>query len=302
MGTTSATFQISLACDAPDVRVTYDGTPHAIQATSPYEGAQTRYSNDGGATFQLSEPPAFTDAGTYPTHFQITYDDLQALGVATVEIARRPLTLTSASASKSYDGRPLTAQRVDVSGMGWAAGEGATYKVTGSQTNFGSSANAFTYACTAATKPSNYQVTTRTGTLTVNAVRQTMYRLYNPNSGEHFYTNNTGERDAVARAGWSYEGQGWVAPAKSPTPVWRLYNAYAGDHHYTTSSNERDTLVRKGWKSEGIGWYSGGSTPLWRQYNAYAATGTHNYTTSARERDALVALGWKDEGVAWYGL
>jgi len=29
----------------------------------------------------------------------------------------------------------------------------------------------------------------------------TMYRLYNPNSGEHFYTANSSERDNVVRAG-----------------------------------------------------------------------------------------------------
>ena len=133
---------------------------------------------------------------------------------------------------------------------------------------------------------------------------QPMYRLYNPNSGEHFYTASAGERDALVRVGWRYEGEGWTAPAKSATPVYRLYNPNAGDHHYTTSAGERDSLKRAGWNYEGIGWYGSDAkaVPLYRQYNPNARTGTHNYTTSAGERDHLVRLGWRDEGVGWYGV
>ncbi|MGL9817018.1 MULTISPECIES: hypothetical protein [Enterococcus] len=44
------------------------------------------------------------------------------------------------------------------------------------------------------------------------AATNDMYRLYNPNSGEHFYTANTHERDLLKRVGWSDEGIGWYAP------------------------------------------------------------------------------------------
>ena len=127
-----------------------------------------------------------------------------------------------------------------------------------------------------------------------------MYRLYNPNSGEHFYTSNAGERDHVKAAGWTYEGVGWKAP-KSGTPVYRMYNRYGGEHHYTTSWEERHNLFMAGWKDEGVGWYSGGSKPLYRQYNPNAFANNHNYTTSTNERDTLLRLGWRDEGIAWYG-
>lgn len=66
------------------------------------------------------------------------------------------------------------------------------------------------------------------------AATNEMYRLYNPNSGEHFYTANTVERDKVKKAGWKYEGIGWNAPA-SGDPVYRLYNPNAGDHHYSAT-------------------------------------------------------------------
>lgn len=133
-----------------------------------------------------------------------------------------------------------------------------------------------------------------------------MHRLYNPYTGEHFYTADTTERDHLTGLGWRYEGVGWKAPAKSSTPVYRLYNGHVrgGDHHYTTSASERDHLVSVGWTYEGVGWYSDDAkgVPLYRQYNPYARTGTHNYTASASENDHLLAVGWRGEGVGWYGV
>lgn len=128
-----------------------------------------------------------------------------------------------------------------------------------------------------------------------------MYRLYNPHSGEHFYTSSKGERDNVKAAGWSYEGIGWFAPLTG-SPVYRLYNKYGGEHHYTMSRGERDSLIRIGWKDEGVGWYSGGTSPLYRQYNPNAFANNHNYTQAVEERNNLLRLGWRDEGIAWYGL
>lgn len=136
-----------------------------------------------------------------------------------------------------------------------------------------------------------------------------MQRLYNPNSGEHFYTSSTKERNALVAVGWIYEGVGWRAPKQSSIPVYRLYSGT--DHHYTTSTRERDALIRVGWKDEGVGWYSdlGQGVPLYRQFNPYVDpgakknnSGSHNYTTSLAENDALVKRGWKAEGIAWYGV
>lgn len=132
----------------------------------------------------------------------------------------------------------------------------------------------------------------------------TMYRLYNPNSGEHFYTSSERERKALAKQGWNDEGFAWEGPSYSNTPVYRLYNENAGDHHYTPSKKERDNLIKQGWKDEGIGWYSDDAKtkPLYRLYNPNAVTGSHHYTTSKKERDNLVKQGWKDEGIGWYGF
>ena len=130
-----------------------------------------------------------------------------------------------------------------------------------------------------------------------------MYRLYNPNTGEHFYTGSKREGNKLVDVGWNYEGIAWEGPVKSNTPVYRLYNENVGEHHYTTSKRERDKLIEIGWKDEGIGWYSDDNkgTPLYRLYNPNATTGNHHYTKSTRERDQLVKIGWNDEEIGWYG-
>ncbi|MEI3377057.1 MAG: BspA family leucine-rich repeat surface protein [Coriobacteriales bacterium] len=132
---------------------------------------------------------------------------------------------------------------------------------------------------------------------------QPMYRLYNPNSGEHFFTASTVERQHLIGLGWNDEGQGWTAP-KTGDAVYRLYNPNAGEHHYTLSTVERDSLIAAGWNDEGIGWYSDPAhgTPLYRVYNPNEFANNHHYTTNDFERGYLVALGWHGEGIAWYGV
>ena len=133
---------------------------------------------------------------------------------------------------------------------------------------------------------------------------KSMYRIYNPNSGEHFYTMSTDEKDNLVNLGWNDEGIGWTAPLASTAPVYRLYNANGGEHHYTMDKDERDELVSLGWNDEGIGWYSDAneSVKLYREYNPNAFANNHNYTTSADEHEHLLSLGWKNEDTAWYGV
>lgn len=140
-----------------------------------------------------------------------------------------------------------------------------------------------------------------------------MWRMYNPNSGEHFYTADTNERDSLCGNGWASEGIGWVAPT-SGNPIYRLYNNpragsnTVGDHHYTANTYERDMLVKRGWKYEGVGWYSDTNKriPMYRQYNPNVnsenMSGSHNYTANSNERDSLIRIGWQDEGIAWYAV
>ena len=99
-----------------------------------------------------------TGKGNYEGSFEVTY-----------EITKRNVTLTSADASKTYDGKALTNTLITVSGDGFVEGEGAEYKVTGTQTQVGKSANSFEYKLNENTLASNYDITKVVGTLTVTA-------------------------------------------------------------------------------------------------------------------------------------
>ena len=130
-----------------------------------------------------------------------------------------------------------------------------------------------------------------------------MHRLYNPNSGEHFYTADDHERDALRGYGWRVEDDAWTAPGWSTIPVYRMYNPNAGDHHYTTKKIEVDALAKAGWNYEGIAWYSdpAQAVPLHRLYNPNAVSGSHHYTADPHEKDVLVSYGWRYEEIGWYG-
>ena len=87
----------------------------------------------------------------------------------TYKITKRSVTLTSATVSKAYDGSALTNTSIAVSGDGFVEGEGASYEVTGTQTEVGNSANAFEYKLNEKTLASNYNITKVVGTLTITA-------------------------------------------------------------------------------------------------------------------------------------
>ena len=99
-----------------------------------------------------------------------------------MNVAQRPVTLTSASGSKEYDGKPLVNDKVTVGGDGWANGEGATYDVTGKQTLIGESPNTFSYILNEGTKADNYDIKTEFGTLTVTDRSEKYQITLTPNS------------------------------------------------------------------------------------------------------------------------
>ena len=133
-----------------------------------------------------------------------------------------------------------------------------------------------------------------------------LFRLYNPNSGEHFYTTDTAERNRLKGLGWKYEGSVCKTPKTSNTPVYRLYNKKTGAHLYTTDDNERAVLAAgSAWKYEGIAWYSDDAKgkPVYRLYNPSWYPHNHHYTSDKNERNVLAKKqGWTKEGVGWYGL
>ncbi len=118
-------------------------------------------------------------------YFEKHYDlIITRYGVLTVE--KRPVTLTSASGSKEYDGKPLTNHKVTVGeatwNTGWVDGQGATYSFTGSQKIVGSSENAFECIPNEGTNLDNYQINKTYGTLTVTDRSEKYHITLTPNS------------------------------------------------------------------------------------------------------------------------
>ncbi|MFV0528715.1 MAG: InlB B-repeat-containing protein [Lachnospiraceae bacterium] len=129
-----------------------------------------------------------------------------------------------------------------------------------------------------------------------------VFCLYNPNSGEHFYTITASERDEVVAAGWKYEGISWIA-ALDGHPVFRVYNTVTREHIFSMDTRERARLLALGWKDEGIGFYSDveRKNEILRCYNPNGEPAAqHHYTLSKSERDNLVKAGWIYEGMAWF--
>lgn len=124
-----------------------------------------------------------------------------------------------------------------------------------------------------------------------------VYRLYNPNNGDHLYTVDFNEAKAAQKAGWKYEGVGWVSKMEGH-PVFRLISP-AGMHHFTVNENEKDHLVKLGWTLEGTAFYSDGGKTIYRMYNPNS--GSHILTGSRKEHDALSKIGWYCEGTGVYG-
>lgn len=129
-----------------------------------------------------------------------------------------------------------------------------------------------------------------------------VYRIYNPNSGEHLYTSSAYEYDELSKVGWRKEGVEWKSPEKG-APIYRLYNKNSGEHFYTTSKYEADQVVKSGWRPEGIAYYSDPKerVKVYRAFNPNATgPGSHFYTTSTYEYNRTIKAGWRGEGVRFY--
>lgn len=132
-----------------------------------------------------------------------------------------------------------------------------------------------------------------------NLGEQPIYRLYNPYTGQHFYTASFYEYTHLGAVGWSMEGVAFRTSGNGSVPMYRLYNPYNGQHLYTLSKQEHDSLVGAGWQSEGVGFKvdENGDYPVYRLYNSHS--GEHFYTASKFEYDSLVRAGWNGEGVGF---
>ena len=140
----------------------YDGNVHENKpevkdtktGATLVEGTDYTLSYKGDTTNAGTVTVTITGAGNYTGSNNVEY-----------QITKRNVTLTSATASKVYDKTPLTNSNIAIGGDGFAKLEGASYHVTGSQTNVGDSDNEFTYKLNDDTKASNYNIEVKFGKL-----------------------------------------------------------------------------------------------------------------------------------------
>ena len=186
----------------------YDGTEKTVTGYVVTSISNPLYTTRD-FTFSGNATIKGTDAGTYDmnlapgdfTNINKNFTNVSFVIVnGTLVISPRTLTITSGSDSKEYDGTPLTNDEIAVTGDGFVKGEGATYTVTGSQTNNGSSKNTFDYTLNDNTKAKNYKITKEYGDLTVTAVSTQI--VITANSKTEVYSGQ-----AVTDSNYTYTGK-----------------------------------------------------------------------------------------------
>ena len=139
-----------------------DSASSLVQASN----IQYRLKQDGREVNEWGAMPSFKDAGVYTVEAKATVNGVELATEATLTITPKSVTLTTESATRAYNGQPLTAPGTIT---GFVEGENAELQVTGTQTAVGSSKNTYKIVWTETTKADNYQVSETVGTLTVTA-------------------------------------------------------------------------------------------------------------------------------------
>ena len=215
-------------------KVKYDGTEKTVTGYDVKSISNKLYTKDDFKFSGKAEVKG-TDAGTYdmelkPGDFRNTNSNFSKVKFVIedgqLEIEKRTVKLTSASASKEYDGIPLTKKDVTESGDGFVKGEGASYEVTGTITNVGKTGNKFTYTLNEGTKAKNYEITTEEGTLEVTPGKIADYVTLTPKDTKKVYDGTplaAGEATAEDKNGgelkieYSTDGENWTEDFASIT-------------------------------------------------------------------------------------
>ena len=206
----------------------YDGTEKSV--TGYTVSIDNELYTEKDFTFSGDATVKGTDAGSYemelkPADFTNTnknFSNVEFVIVdGTLEISKRTVTLTSADDEKMYDGKALTNSTVTEGGDKFAEGEGATYDVTGTQTQVGSSANTFTYKLNDNTKAANYEITKTEGTLTVTELTDKVTVTITEHSGSEKYdgTRATTSRSTTRSTLRLTSPSVATPPSRAPTPA-----------------------------------------------------------------------------------
>ena len=119
-----------LTVSGTDYTGKYDGDSHGVAATANVAGATIEYSIDGGKTW-MTDFPTIKNVGEINVTVKASmanYSD--ATADYTLKVTPRPVTITSGSATKMYNGTPLTKHEVTYGGDKFVDGEGVDITYT----------------------------------------------------------------------------------------------------------------------------------------------------------------------------
>lgn len=178
-------------------------------------------------------------------------------GKAPLIVTKRPVTVTSATDSKVYDGAALTKHEAMVTAGSLVEGESFGYDFTGAQTAVGTSDNTFTVKAGANTSLDNYEITQVNGTLTVIA-----YTPPAPGSGTDEPTPGPGKNPSTPNGPTNSSG---VTPSGSTTSDDMGSVPTASDPKATTAPKSADKATSGNGAAQSEGKQSSENAPAAEQ-------------------------------------
>lgn len=173
----SVTFiEVTFAIDFADVTLTYDGQPHGVVVTKTDESKN--YTITYGTTENdctLNSSPVYKNAGVYTIYFKVVDNDTLAehVGYVTLTINKKAVTVKVNDVTITYGETPKFEYTVAGLVEGETLSGEAVYTVktlSGKEINIGAGTDAGVYdiSVSGLTASDNYEVTVKTGTLTIN--------------------------------------------------------------------------------------------------------------------------------------
>ena len=216
----------------------YDGTEKTVtgyKVTSISSGLykESDFAFTGNATISATDARATSyPMGLTAGNFENKNDNFSKVTFVVTDgsltIDPRTVTLTSESATKEYDGTPLTRPDVTVSGDGFVEGEVSGIKATGSIIYYGEVDNDIKYTKEAGYKDSNYIV------------------IVTSEIGKLGITRNSKELKVVANSGtWEYDGKFHADGGYTVTFGEESYTVAAGESAKLSTGDTVTAIITK---------------------------------------------------------
>ncbi len=132
-----------------------------------------------------------------------------------------------------------------------------------------------------------------------------LHRFYSEKNGGHFYTQSTGEKQALTLNNeWKYEGVAYtVSDKEDDIPVHRFWSQKLKRHFYTASQEEKDFIIANdsNWTYEGESFrVRAYGKAVYRFYSE--KNESHFYTSSDTEKENIEKNDpdWAYEGIGWF--